>query len=169
MSLFGTNTLDEIAYQVWYDLHDRDDSKRKEGYSLDIRTTDELYIVCHALIVLIKSMDGKAENHPERTHPQLLKDIKSLRDRLYQHGFIDEAREHIARIHSAVKQGATVSAKKQAKAIADYVESELITVGTNTTRATKLRSFIKDAMIVISQNREPYKKDLDTLSKLFTF
>ncbi len=98
-----------------------------------------------------------------------MKDIKSLQNRLYQHGFIDEALEDMSRIYSAVDQGATVSAKKQAKAIADYVKSELITVGTDSTRATKIRSFIKDAMIAIPQNREAYKEDLDTLSTIYTF
>ena len=169
MSLFGIQAVDKIAELVWFDLHDTDNSKRKNGYCLDIRTNDELYIVCHALIILIKSIEEKAQQHPERTHPQLLKDIKSLQNRLYQHGFIDEALEDMSIIYGTVKRGATVSAKKQARDISDYVENELIAVGTNTTRANKIRSFIKDAMIVISQDKEPYKKDLDTLSTIFTF
>lgn len=169
MSVFGVSTLDEIAYQVWFDLHDKENSKRKQGYSLDIRSDDELYIICHALIILIRSMEGKAQDHAERSHPQLLKEIKALQDKLYQNGFIDEAVEDMTKIHGVVKRGATVSAKKQAKYIADYVESELLSVGTSSTRANKIRGFIKDAMIIIPCNREAYKKDLDFIAKLFTF
>ncbi len=169
MSLYGIKTIDEIAEKVWLDLHDKDDSKRKTGYQLDIRTNDELYIVVHALIILINSMDGKATDHAERVHPKLLKDIEELRDRLYQHGFIDEAIVDMSKVHSAVKQGATVSVQKQAKRIADFVQSEFISVGTGVARANNIRSFIKDAMIVISQKRPHYEKQLNLLSQSFTF
>lgn len=169
MSMFGIKTVDEISDMVWLDLHDKDDSKRKGGYQLDIRTEDELFIVAHALIMLVKSMDGKATDHAERLHPKLLKDIKALQNRLCQHGFIDEAITEMAKVHSAVKQGATRSAQKQARSIADFVKSELISVGTRTTRANNIRSFIRDAMLVISQKRPHYEKQLNLLSQNFTF
>ncbi len=169
MSLYGIKTIDEIAEKVWFDLHDRDDSKRLNGYQLDIRTNDELYIVAHALIVLINSMDDKSADHAERVHPKLLKDIKALQDRLYQHGFVDEAIVDMAKVHSAVKQSATLSAQKQAKSIANFVQKELVSVGTGIVRANNIRSFIKDAMIVMSQKRPGYEKQLNLLSQSFTF
>lgn len=168
MSRFGVQTLNEIAEQVWDDLHDKDSSKRKAWYNLDI-TSDELYIVCHALLRLRESMKGKAEQHAYRTHPQLLKDIKSLQKKLIEHDFIDEGYEDMAKIHSAVKQSKTHSAKKQAKQIADYVEKELLEIGTSAKSAKEIRSFIKDAMIAITMREKSYEKKLNTLATIFTF
>jgi len=169
MNFAGTKTIDDIAYMVWIDMHDKDNAKRKTGYTLDFKTTDEVYIVAHAICVLSKSMDGKPHSNVERAHPQLLKEIKALKEKLYQNGLIDEARVAMSIIYSTVDQGDTLSAHKQAKRIASFTESELIQVGTNRTKAKAISSFVKEAMISISKDKNKYEENINTLLNTFTF
>lgn len=174
MSIYGTKTLDELADQVWIDLHDKKDfiSKRKGAYALNIDNEMELYIIIHAIVITRKSMQGKVKAHldekPKRVHEQILKDLMNIADKMGEQSLYDEQRELMA-IRYKLKSTKLYTQAKMATKIADNVKRDLLENGTKPTRAKELRGFVKDALIAITQHPKRYTEQLSFFEDKFDF
>lgn len=155
--------VDSIAYKVYDDSYKGE--KKRDQFCIKLKNYHELYIVSHALIILSKGMAGKAlsHQHTEKVKPQLHKEIEAIREKLYQHGLVDEALENMSGVLGGLNQKNIVTADQHAVKLSNFVYNELLEVGASIKRAKDLRRFIKFAMISIVQNRQRYETDFFSL------
>ena len=155
----------EINEALW-EKRKRDYDRANDFY-IDGKTDDEVYVIAHTLVKISRFSEDRTHGDTNKGRKEnLLKELENIEKKLYTLGFVDEAIDHIRPVMAKIKRSKIESEKQQILSIANYVEKELLSIGSSAGTIKEIVTFIKKALPEVARYREDYKDELDKIEAL---